>query len=192
MRNPIDIIRVILTAVREGVIKRFDSTGRTDETFANREFFQQYGMTSFPKAGAEGLVIKKGNVIFLVASDDRRYRVSLAEGEVALYTDEGDKIHLKRGEIDITSIAKVVVTAPEIMVNASTSAKVTSPVIEANASTSAKVTSPIVELGGGSLQKLIDERFILLFNTHFHDGLTGLPYYPLDPSACTTTKTKAS
>lgn len=31
---------------------------------------------------------------------DRRYRLkALAEGEVAIYTDEGDKIHFKRGRI---------------------------------------------------------------------------------------------
>jgi phage gp45-like len=37
-------------------------------------------------------------VVIVVA--DRRYRLqALAAGEVAIYTDEGDKIHFKRGRI---------------------------------------------------------------------------------------------
>lgn len=40
---------------------------------------------------AQGLAVKV---------DDRRYRLKgLACGEVALYTDEGDKIHLERGNL---------------------------------------------------------------------------------------------
>jgi len=65
------------------------------------ERFQDYGFTSYPKAGAEGLAVcPQGNRehVILIKVDDRRFRLkALAEGEVALYTDEGDKIHLKRG-----------------------------------------------------------------------------------------------
>jgi phage baseplate assembly protein V len=62
---------------------------------------QQYGFTSVPLPGAEAIYLSLGgdrdNGIVIVASD-RRYRVQgLEAGEVAIYTDEGDKITFKRG-----------------------------------------------------------------------------------------------
>lgn len=72
------------------------------------EHFEPYGFTSNPLAGAEGIATFLGGdrshgVVLVVA--DRRYRLkALAAGEVAIYTDEGDKIHFKRGRvIDIDS-----------------------------------------------------------------------------------------
>lgn len=69
----------------------------------NVEHFEPYGLTSNPLPGAEVLTLFLGgdrsNAVVVVASD-RRYRIKeLAPGEVAIYTDEGDRIHLKRGRI---------------------------------------------------------------------------------------------
>jgi len=67
------------------------------------EHFEPYGFTSTPLAGAEGITAFLGGdrshgVVLLVA--DRRYRIqTLKPGEVAIFTDEGDKIHFKRGRI---------------------------------------------------------------------------------------------
>ena len=161
------IRRVIISAVREGQIKRFDATGLANEQYLDREFLQQYGLTSRPLADSEGLVLGIGNVFYLIASDDRRYRVSLQDGEVAIYTDEGDKIHLKRGRvIEITSGTKVTITAPA------------------------------VELAGGTLRKLIDERVVEAFNAHTHPtaalGSPSTPTTPLVLANVATEKTKAS
>lgn len=139
------MIRGIVKSVVEGVIKRFSATGRVDEDIDNREYFQHYGYTSRPKPGAELIIIREGNQIVAIASDDRRYRIALEEGEVALYTDEGDKIHLKRGRIiEITGGEKIVASTKVAEITASTSTTVTSPVVTVNASTSATVTSPTV------------------------------------------------
>ncbi|SET27147.1 phage baseplate assembly protein V [Pseudomonas sp. NFR09] len=67
------------------------------------EHFEPYGLTSHPLPGAEGIAAFLGgdrsHGVVLVVSD-RRYRIQAMEpGEVAIYTDEGDKIHLKRGRI---------------------------------------------------------------------------------------------
>ncbi len=67
------------------------------------EHFEPYGFTSNPLAGAEGIATFLGgdrsHAIVLVVAD-RRYRLqNLAPGEIALYTDEGDKIHFQRGRI---------------------------------------------------------------------------------------------
>lgn len=69
----------------------------------NAEHFEPYGFTSNPLAGAEVLTAfiggDRSHAVVLVAAD-RRYRIqSLESGEVAIYTDEGDKIHFKRGRI---------------------------------------------------------------------------------------------
>jgi phage baseplate assembly protein V len=74
-----------------------------DELKDNVEHFEPYGFTSNPLAGAEVLTAfiggDRSHAVVLVASD-RRYRIQeLESGEVAIYTDEGDKIHLKRGRI---------------------------------------------------------------------------------------------
>lgn len=67
------------------------------------EHLEQYGYTSCPLEGAEALALFLGgdrsHGVVIVAAD-RRYRLKgLKPGEVAIYTDEGDRIHLKRGRV---------------------------------------------------------------------------------------------
>jgi phage gp45-like len=109
------VIWGILTSMREGALKLFAATGRPGESFAEREAVEHYGFTSRPLPGAEVVLIADGNNIVMIASDDRRYRIAVEAGEVALYTDEGDKVHLKRGrEIEVVAGTKVKVTAPTV------------------------------------------------------------------------------
>ena len=67
------------------------------------EYFQDYGFTSVPLPGAECLIVcPQGNREHMIAIKvgNRNFRLkALKNGEVALYTDEGDKIHFKRGNI---------------------------------------------------------------------------------------------
>lgn len=67
------------------------------------EHFEPYGFTSNPLAGAEVLTLflngDRSHGVVVVAAD-RRYRIKeLKSGEVAIYTDEGDKVHFKRGRV---------------------------------------------------------------------------------------------
>lgn len=67
------------------------------------EHFEPYGFTSNPLPGAEVLTAflsgDRSHAVVVVASD-RRYRISeVAPGEVVIFTDEGDKIHFKRGQV---------------------------------------------------------------------------------------------
>lgn len=161
------MIRVLITSVWEGVIKRFSASGRAGETFTNREYIQHYSFASRPLPGAEGIVFREGNHIIMIASDDRRYRVALEEGEAAIYDDQGMVIHLKRGkEIHIYGCDK-------LTADVGVEAKITAPVANVVAATSCQVTSPIINLGGDreGLRALIDERFLALFNAHNHGGI---------------------
>jgi phage gp45-like len=107
------MIRATIISVLEGAIKLFSGTAGQSGTLTGREAFQHYGFTSRAKAGAEAIVVRNGNIFISIAEDDRRYRLAVAEGEVALYSDEGDKILLKRGRnIEITSGTKVKIIAP--------------------------------------------------------------------------------
>lgn len=87
------------------------------ETRENVERVQEYGFTSVPLPGAEAVAVFVGGYRdhgLVVAVDDRRYRLTgLQAGEVALYTDQGDKVVIERGgTVRVTASTKVVVSAP--------------------------------------------------------------------------------
>jgi len=143
-----------------------------DEERDDVERFQNYGFTSVPKEGAEAVVVcPQGNREHMIAIvvDDRRFRFkAMAEGEVAMYTDEGDYIHFKRGgNIDIKAAAKV------------------------------KVESSAVELGETAVEAVIKgDTFQTLFNAHTHittsaGSATSAPVQQLTGSELSTvTKTE--
>lgn len=88
------------------------------------EHLEPYGYTSCPHEGAEVVAVfpdgdKSHGVVIVVA--DRRYRLKgLKAGEVALYSDEGDKIVLRRGRrieietltLDVKADTKVIFDTP--------------------------------------------------------------------------------
>lgn len=84
------------------------------------ERFQQYGYTSHPLPGAEAIVASISGArahLVALAVDDRRYRlVGLAEGEVALYDDQGQSVHLTRAGIVIDGAGKpvTITNAPKV------------------------------------------------------------------------------
>ena len=95
------MIRGLLKSCLEGVVKRFSATGMID--VEDREYLQHYGLTSRPQPGAEMVYQVQGNLVIALSSDDRRYRLRVEQGEVALYDDLGQKVHLSRGGILIQS-----------------------------------------------------------------------------------------
>lgn len=150
--------RGVLRLVEDaGGLQRVQLDLLAGETRDGIERMQQYGFTSHPLVGAEAFAIflsgDRGRGVAL-AIDDRRYRLkSLAAGEVALYTDEGDVIHFKRGRtIEITAGAKVKVTAPTVEVIASSKVTVTTPLTEVSQNVTIggtlQVTGQITGAGG--------------------------------------------
>lgn len=117
MKKIYHAIRTVIKAVRSGKIQLIDVKGR-GEDYTDKELFQHYGFASSPLPESEGILLFIGGAdnAFVVATEDRRYRVALQNGEVAIYTDEGDKVHLKRGkEISIHSGGKVMVDAATLI-----------------------------------------------------------------------------
>lgn len=97
------------------------------EAKENVEHFEPYGYTSHPKSGAEGITLffngdRSHGITIIVA--DRRYRLQgLAEGEVALHDDIGQKVHLTRSKILIETPLDFEVRARNIKLHATTTFK---------------------------------------------------------------------
>lgn len=115
--------RCVLTALSDaGGLQHAQVRALADDDHDDVERFQQYGFTSVPKAGAEGLVVSVGGNTdhgIIVAVDDRRYRLkALQSGEVALYDDQGLKVHLTRNGIVIDGAGKDIqfVNAPTVRI----------------------------------------------------------------------------
>lgn len=123
----------IANIVARAVLQRVDDSKRVqlvqlgvlaDEVREDVERFQNYGFTGNPPEGAEAVVLFVGGRRdhgLAIAVDDRRYRVrNLESGEVAVYTDQGDSIVLRRGgTIEVTGATKVLLTAPTSVLNSS-------------------------------------------------------------------------
>jgi phage baseplate assembly protein V len=113
------VSRVVLNAITDtGGLQKVKLTALAEEELDNIDRVQEYGFTSNPKAGAEGVALFVGGYRdhgIIIAVDDRRYRLKpLASGEVAIYTDEGDYVWLKRsGQVRVKAGTKVTVEAPD-------------------------------------------------------------------------------
>lgn len=91
-----------------------------DATRAGLEHFQPYGFSASPLPGAEGVLLAFGghaDHAVVIAVGDRRYRLrNLEAGEVAIYTDEGDEIRIKRGgTVEVKASTQVKLTAPGVV-----------------------------------------------------------------------------
>lgn len=110
--------RAILAVINDGTkLQSLQINLLADETRDDVERFQNYGYTSHPHPGAEAISVSVTGTrdhCVVIAVDDRRYRLKgLLQGEVAMYTDEGDKIVLKRGnQIEVTALTSVTLITP--------------------------------------------------------------------------------
>ncbi len=81
------------------------------------EHIEPFGFTSHAFSGAEAVVLSfKGNGSHTVAImvDDKRYKLQIEEGDVAIYNRHGDKVHIKDdGNIEIKASIKVLIDTPE-------------------------------------------------------------------------------
>lgn len=117
--------RAVAARNRHGKLIGVDMQGLAGETVSG-ELFQHYGFTSAPLAGAELIAIPVGGNskhTVVVASEDGRYRLQVQDGEVALYSDEGDHVHLRRGRV-------VEVVTDTLLVKAGTKVRFETPLVE--------------------------------------------------------------
>lgn len=126
--------RGVLALVKSaGAVQMLQGEGLAGEALQDNELFQHYGYTSNPPAGTMAIVLPIGGKTahgIVIATEHGEYRLkNLASGEVAIYTDEGDSIVLKRGRL-------IEVTTQTLRVNTE--------VMEVNASTKIDFNTPMV------------------------------------------------
>ena len=168
--------RIMMTVARAVIRAVNDSKGRQvlqieimkGELRDDVERMQEYGFTSVPKPGADAAVVFVGGDRahgIVIAVEDRRYRLTgLAEGEVALHDDQGQKVHLTRTGI-------VVATALNLTATVGGSVSVTAPTITlvgaVNVTGSITATGEISDLNGS----MTEMRGV--YNGHNHAGSAG-------------------
>lgn len=120
------VSRAVVSLVNDALkMQGLQVTLMADQTADDAEHFQHYGFTSVPLAGSEGIALAVGGSTdhtVIINVDDRRYRLKgLPGGEVALYDDQGQKVHLTRSgiiingaglPINITNTPSVTVDSP--------------------------------------------------------------------------------
>ncbi|QQQ19665.1 phage baseplate assembly protein [Brevundimonas vitis] len=125
--------RFLLTLVDDsGPVQRLQGEVLDGEVLDRVERVQDYGLSSRPAPGAEGILIavagSRGQGV-VVGLGDRRVRIALIEGEVALHDDLGQVVHLTRDGIRVASPIRVEIEAPEIGLSATTEMTLASPKI---------------------------------------------------------------
>ena len=184
------ITRIVVKAIADDTgLQKVKAQIFADFTKSEMERMQNYGFTSVPLEGAEGIAVFPGGNMdhgIVIAVDDRRYRLKgLLGGEVALYTDEGDYIKLARGRIidvvtqtlNITATEEVNISTKNYNVSASEGSVFETPNLQA---------SEIISSGGnmacggalaavGNMTLLTGttpismEDFRTIYNTHRHN-----------------------
>lgn len=112
---------IVETVKDDGSFQKMQLSVFDGEVREGIEKMQHYGFSSRPKPGSDALIaFMSGNRDHgvVIATEDTRVRVkNLKDGEVVIYTDEGDSIFFKRGKIiKITAQTKLEIDTPELTV----------------------------------------------------------------------------
>jgi phage baseplate assembly protein V len=86
----------------------------------NIQRLQDYGITSVPLPGAEGIALslngQRGRTVMIKADDGRHRPVDLQPGDVCLYTNEGTVVHLQKGrKVLVEAAEQVTVKSADIV-----------------------------------------------------------------------------
>lgn len=137
------ISRGELNTITDAPTSSMQISAYAKEVISDIEYFQQYGIASHPHPGAEVLAVSVGgnkDHSIVIVANDKRYKIPLGEGEVAIFASWGDKIHLQEGNITEIKTKKLIINADDevtintkdLKVNASVKAKFTTPIVEAS------------------------------------------------------------
>jgi phage baseplate assembly protein V len=164
--------RAVLNAVDDVTqLQRVQVTGLDGEVIDAVERFQTYGLSTHPHPGAEAILLAVGgnrNHPIVITVDDRRYRLrGLDQGEVAIYDDQDQVVHLTRdgivvstpkgvtvqaaGDIELASDTRVAIAAPTVEINAETGFVVQAGQIGMQAEGAARLAGDEARLHGQSL-----------------------------------------
>ncbi len=153
-----------------------------DEVLDGIEHMEGYGRTANPPDGFEALTASLGGNrahTVCISAFHRQWRLKgLAKGEVALYDDQGQVIHLKRNK------AIHIYGCDSLTADVGTQATITCPAVTVVASTKVRLDTPLLEVTGEikdncdiNANTMSDMR--QMYDSHDHPGdsggTTGLP-----------------
>ncbi|SNT29061.1 phage baseplate assembly protein V [Noviherbaspirillum humi] len=175
MRNRVRLMvgRAILSVVNDaGAIQTAQAQLLADEVQDDAERIQEYGFTSVPLPGAEAVLAFVGGNRdhgLIIAVDDRRYRLTgLAGGEVAIYDDLGQKVHLTRDGIVVDGAGKQITFTNTPKVRIEAQLEVTQNIVGQQNITA---TQNIADQGGGTGKTMASMRST--YNSHTHNDPQG-------------------
>lgn len=120
--------RGVITLVKAaGAVQLVQLDGMSGEQLQDTELFQHYGFTSNPPVGTMAIVLPLGGKTahgIIIATEHGSYRLkNLAGGETAIYSDEGDHVHLKRGRV-------MEIVTQTLLIKATTKVRMETPLVE--------------------------------------------------------------
>ncbi|UVK81254.1 phage baseplate assembly protein V [Pseudomonas sichuanensis] len=152
------VARGVLRAVKDdGGRQQLQVEFLKDELRDGVERMQNYGFTSHPLGGDVAAVFLGGNrekgIVLVV--DDRRYRLSLKPGEVAINDDLGNKVELLRDMLKVTAVQHLEAIAPTMKIAADVS-----------------IVGKLTVTGDVATTGLLHNNGKLVGSTHVHAGVT--------------------
>ncbi|KXA78998.1 phage baseplate protein [Bordetella pseudohinzii] len=129
--------RAVIARVNSGPsVQLVSGQGVAGEQLRDNELFQHYGFTSCPPSGTMAITLPLGGKTshgVIIATEHATYRlVGLQEGELAIYTDEGTKMVIKRGRVIETDCDEYRLNCKTFAVNATESSTFTTPTLTAS------------------------------------------------------------
>lgn len=125
-----------------------------DETQDGVEHFEPYGFTARAKAGAEAIMLAPGGLRshgIAICVADRRYRLTtLAEGEVTIHDDQGQKVHLTRAGIIVHGKKLTLESEGDIVLDAEGDVTIDCANFTATATGSAELEGASIDIGHGA------------------------------------------
>lgn len=140
---------ILLASKDDKFIQQLQVSLLADEVKDQVESMAHFGFTSRPPKGSDVVMVSVGanrEHGIIIATEHREYRFKdLGEGEAALYSQDGDFVHLKNGNaidvqtgtLNIQADTQVNITSPQVNITASAGVEMTTPEVKA----SAKVTA---------------------------------------------------
>lgn len=126
--------RGVISLVKSAAaVQLLQGEGLAGEPLQDNELFQHYGYTSNPPAETMAIVLPIGGKTahgIIIATEHGTYRMKgLKTGEVAIYTDEGDSIVLKRGRLIEVTTHTLKINTEVMEVNASSRINFNTPMV---------------------------------------------------------------
>lgn len=111
--------RARLAALSKGAaVQLMQADALAGETAQAVEFFQHFGFTSAPPPGTQLIVLPLGGRTahsVVIATENGAYRLDVQSGEACLYSQWGDKVHVREKRIEVETETLVLRASAQVV-----------------------------------------------------------------------------